>query len=222
MTASLLAQNGMNKRYFFLFQGMILIIPFIYWLILDIRKNEKFEKLSEFFALLSSVLCSLTFFAIFLLNYYGYVYRDNPISQLNYKVESGIYKGLYTTEGKGKGLEELEKTIRLETNHSEKILFMDNAPMAYLMTDATHCAPSTWEIQSYSYGFKDDKLLRKYFERTGCTPDKIIYIFTGRDKVLSIDSENYKFNDYVNTNYKLTKEIKGYFPIKIYNKIRNN
>ena len=113
----------------------------------------------------------------------------------------------------------MEKTIKSSTNSLDTVLFMDCVPMAYLMTDARHTAPSTWDIQLYTYGFKDDTLLQKYFKTVNRTPDKIIYIFTGRDKVLSIDSKDYKFNDYVNRNYKLTSNINAYYPVKIYEKI---
>ena len=44
-------------------------------------------------------------------------------------------------------------------------------------------------------------------------------IFTGRDKILSIDSEDYKFNNYVNTHYKLTSSVDAYYPIKVYERI---
>ena len=112
----------------------------------------------------------------------------------------------------------MEKTIKSSTNSLDTVLFMDCVPMAYLMTDARHTAPSTWDIQLYTYGFKDDTLLQKYFKTVNRTPDKIIYIFTGRDKVLSIDSKDYKFNDYVKSNYELVTNITAYYPVKIYHK----
>lgn len=219
ITASFLVFNGMNNRYYFLVQGTVLTIPFIYWAFIDIMENKK---LGQAIAFLNSALCACIFAFIFLLNYYGYMYRDDPMPKLDYKVESGIYKGLYTTKQRGEGIESLEKSIKFITGANEKILFMDTVPMAYLMTDSKHCSPSSWELQQYTYGFKDDTLLRKYFEKTGCTPDKIIYIFTGRDKILSIDSEDYKFNNFVHAHYILTSEFEGYFPMKVYEKISNN
>lgn len=212
---SIFALNGMNNRYYFLMQGTFLTIPFLFWAISNLAQQKLNSKLSFFCPFLVSFILTLGF----LLNYYGYIYREEPIAKLDYKIDYGVYSGLKTTKAKGEGIVALEKILRSETSSFNNILFMDCVPMAYLMTDALHCAPSTWDIQQYSYGFTDDTLLRKYFERTGCTPDKIIYIFTGRDKILSIDSEDYKFNNYVNANYKLTSDIDAYYPVKIYERI---
>ncbi|MDY9920628.1 MAG: hypothetical protein U2P59_02230 [Synergistota bacterium] len=212
--SSYFAFNGMNNRYYFLVQGTLLVIPFIYFAINDLIE-VKIEKVISF---LSSTLIACVFTLGFLMNYYGYLYRDEPIDQLNYKVKYGVYSGLYTTRARGEGILSLEKTIRSVTNSSDNILFMDCVPMAYLMTDAQYTAPSTWDIQLYSYGFTDDILLQKYFKTVNRTPNKIIFIFTGRDKILSIDSQNYKFNDYVKSNYELVSNITAHFPVKIYHK----
>lgn len=215
LSSSFSSIYGIRRNYYFLAQGTLLIIPFVYWAINDLTLLKHRKEASFWGTLLTGCM----FIFIFLLNYYGYMYRDDSLAELDYKVKTGIYKGLYTTKTKGENLETLEKTIRSETNSTEKILFMDNVPMAYLMTDAQHCAPSTWDIQFYSYKFTDDAMLQKYFKATKRTPDKIIYIFTGIDKTLSIDSEDYKFNNYVNANYKLTSSTNGPFPIKIYERI---
>ena len=215
LTTNFLVYNGMNNRYYFLVQGTLLVIPFLFFAINDLIEL----KIKRAVSFLSSSIIACVFTFGFLMNYYGYMYRDEPMNRQNYKVEYGVYSGLYTTRARGEGLVSLEKTIRSATNSFDNILFMDCVPMAYLMTDARYTAPSTWDIQQYTYGFTDDTLLQKYFKIAGRTPDKIIYIFTGRDKVLSIDSKDYKFNDYVNRNYKLTSNINAYYPVKIYEKI---
>ena len=214
LSSSFSSIYGIKRNFYFLVQGTLLTIPFLYWTLSDLALQKTSKNLGFWGALYIASM----FAFVFLLNYYGFIYRDMPIKQLKYKVESGIYKNLYTTKERGEGLELLEKTIKSETNANERILFMDNTPMAYLMTEAQHCAPSTWDIQLYSYKFTEDTLLRKYFVNTGKMPDKIIYIFTGIDKILSIDSENYKFNSFVNNNYELTSNIDGFFPIRIYGK----
>lgn len=212
LSSSALAFDGMNKRYYFLVQGTLLTIPFLFWAISDSAKRKLNNEISFFCSLLVACL----FIYSFLLNYYGYMYRDEPMNQLDYKVKHGIYSGLYTTKSRGEGIISLEKTIRSETNSSEDILFMDSVPMAYLMTEAHHCAPSTWDIQFYMFGLTDGILLQKYFKTVKKTPDKIIYIFTGIDKILSIENEDYKFNNYVNRNYKLVSNTTDYYPVKIY------
>ena len=212
--SSYFAFNGMNNRYYFLVQGTLLIIPLLFYAINDLAE----VKINRTISFLSSSLIACVFTFGFLMNYYGYMYRDDPMGKLDYKIDYGVYSGLKTTRARGEGIVSLEKTIRSSTNSLDTVLFMDCVPMAYLMTDARHTAPSTWDIQLYTYGFKDDTLLQKYFKTVNRTPDKIIYIFTGRDKVLSIDSKDYKFNDYVKSNYELVTNITAYYPVKIYHK----
>lgn len=214
LTTNFLVYNGMNNRYYFLVQGTLLVIPFLFFAINDLIEG----KIKRAVSFLSSSIIACVFTFGFLMNYYGYMYRDEPMNRQNYKVEYGVYSGLYTTRARGEGIVSLEKTIRSSTNSFYTVLFMDCVPMAYLMTDARHTAPSTWDIQLYTYGFTDDTLLQKYFKTVNRTPDKIIYIFTGRDKILSIDSQNYKFNEYVKSNYELVTNITAYYPVKIYHK----
>ena len=214
LIANFLVFNGMNQRFYFLIYGTLLIIPFLTLIFDEIIENSNNK---SFFSSVVMLVCFIFTFG-FLLNYYNYIYREKSIEHLTHKINYGIFSGIYTTEIKGKGLIFLEKTIKDNTNKFENILFMDCVPMAYLMTKAQHCSPTTWDMLSFTYGFTDDTLLQKYFKIAGRTPDKIIYIFTGRDKVLSIDSKDYKFNDYVNRNYKLTSNINAYYPVKIYEK----
>lgn len=215
LIANFFVFNGMNQRYYFLIQGTLLIVPFVYFL-----SEEKISKynIMIYFLILFNVM---TLSSGFLLNYYGYIYREEPLKYLSYKINYGIFFGIHTTSTKGKGIISLEKTIKNNTSKYNNILFMDCVPMAYLMTNARHCSPTTWDMLSYTYGTTDDFLLQKYFKTVGRTPDKIIYIFTGRDKILSIDSKDYKFSHFVNKNYKLTANINTYYPVKIYEKTKD-
>lgn len=150
-------------------------------------------------------------------NLYGYVYREAPLKEMNYKISSGVYKGLYTTQERAEGLLEIEDTIRKITDKKDNVLFMEVVPFAYLMTEANACTPSTWDISLYSYGFNYDVQYRSYFTVMNCIPDKIIYIDTGRDDHLSIDEPEYRFNEFVNKNYTLKIRIDdAYYPVRMY------
>lgn len=81
---------------------------------------------------------------------------------------------------------------------------MDTAPVAYLMTDAKICAPSTWGIMQYVFGGNNPEIMYRYFKMMEKIPDSIIYIYWRRD--LSIEDNNFKFNDFVNENYDLSEE----------------
>lgn len=212
--AGTLTYDGIDSRYYFLFPGCLLTLLFSCFAIEEQFKNREMNRIVKWFP---STALAIVITISFLVNYFMYMYRDEPFYKLDYRVKSGVYAGLYTTLERGEALELLETEIRGITSSQEKVLFMDTVPMAYLMTDALHCAPSTWDVTQYSYGFNDDTLLHNYFKVADTNPDKIIYIYTGRDDVLSIDKEGYKFNEYVNSNYELiyNNDVPLYY-IKVY------
>lgn len=143
------------------------------------------------------------------------------VSTLTTQVEKGIYSGVYTSEEKAAVLQELEMHIRSNTSADEYVLFLDCAPMAYLMTDAHFCAPTSWDPVLYTAGNKTDiTMLEEYFAIVDQTPDKIIYIQTEKDRPLSIEQEDYEFSQYVMQNYSLDNEsvIEDMYRVLIYNK----
>ena len=144
-----------------------------------------------------------------------------PLSVITTQIKEGIYTGVYTTEQKAPALQELESYIRLNTNAEEYVLFMDRAPMAYLMTDANACSPTSWDPVLYTEGYEGGPaMLWDYFAVADQTPDKIIYIQTEKDRPLSIEQEDYEFSQYVMQNYSLDNEsvIEDMYRVLIYNK----
>ena len=113
------------------------------------------------------------------------MHRDADFWVLDYKMPTGIYQDLYTTRERGEALIDLETELNSIVDPDERVLFMDLVPMGYLMTNAIPCTPSAWDQIQYSYGFTNDDILRSYFRVTGFIPDKILYVFTGRDEELS-------------------------------------
>ena len=93
----------------------------------------------------------------------------------------------------------------MQRHNQPDVLFMDLAPEAYLMTNAKHCAPSTWDMTLYAYGFNDDFLLQSYFDVSKQQPTKIIYVeMATYDETPSIEIDEYNFTKYVKANYHLT------------------
>lgn len=218
ITTAIFVWNGINSRYYALFAGALLSIPFSTFALDDIKISSIIEIKSKH---ILSIFLALMFTISFGINHYMYIYRDNPINELRYRINSGIYAGMYTTRERGMAIEVLESKLKELTKENETVLFMETVPMAYLMSKAVPCTPSTWDITLYSYGFNDDTLYQKYFDITDNVPDKIIYIYTGRDEVLSIDKEAYRFNDFVNKHYTLIYESdEPLYYIKVYG--RNN
>ena len=147
--------------------------------------------------------------AAMVMNTYQYVYRDSEIGKLNYKVESGVYKGLYTTEERGRDVMELEAFLNQSVEETEYYAFRDNVPAGYLMMHkGIMCDRSTWDCLQYTYGKTAQANLYAYYQRRGIIPNKIIYVDFGRDKQLSIDTEGFPYNAFVKAYYGMTGETK--------------
>lgn len=205
--------GGIDTRYYMLCAGSLLTILF-----LSLAQEETYKDTSnKVLQYIPKLVVSALFSVVFIINYYGYVYREMPLYHLTYKINNGVYRGLYTFPQRGRGLIALEDKMRELIVKKDTVMFRDNVPMAWLMCDAKFCTSSAWDLQSYSYGYMEDTLLQKYFRVTKTTPNKIFYIFTGRDKILSIDNPNYQFNKFVKANYQLAyRDDTAYFPVRMY------
>lgn len=144
---------------------------------------------------------------------YVSVYRDSPIKALTYRVPEGVYKGIYTTEQRGRDLMELEKYIAANTGPDEKIQFRDNTPAAYLMhTQGGISDVRTWDCMQFTYrnmfNTNNPQIMYRYYKRTNSIPDKIIYVDFGRDAILSIEDPKWKYNKFVNAYYDKQSEVR--------------
>lgn len=167
-------------------------------------------------ALLLCLTASLAAFSITL--QYAYVYRDEPILTLTHRVESGVYKGIYTTLERAEALQTLEAQIRQRTSPEETVLFADLMPTAYLMTDARYCTPTSWDPCHYRYGYQDDILYQSYFEKMGYIPDKIFFIQSEK-LPLSIDDPENEFAAWVREHYTLAETVgEGRFSFRLFTK----
>ncbi len=199
-------------RSLLLANGALLFIIISYYAIYEYA-GSIFPK-SGIYSLLSLSIC-----ALMLLNIYCYIYRDGEFVNLDTKVESGAYKGIYTTSERVAALEEIELIIRQYTRRDDYLLAMECVPFVYLMSDSHPCAPSSWDQSMYYHGFNEDALYRHYFEMVGREPTKIIYVLSEIHNRISIDDESYKFNEFVEDNYDLLYENRNIrYPIVIYTK----
>lgn len=134
------------------------------------------------------------------------VYRDEPIKNLDRQIETGIWKGCYTTQDRAEEVIWIEKIIREYTEKEDKVLFLDWSSFGYLMSDGIAFAPSALDNMEYSRKINNPEIMYAYFKMKGSIPDKIIYIFWGRDEFASIEDEEWKFNDFVNNYYSCSQE----------------
>ncbi|MBD5549685.1 MAG: hypothetical protein HDQ96_00675 [Lachnospiraceae bacterium] len=197
--------SGPTERMYFVFASFLGLIPPLYNNISYLKKG----------VLMLLVLC-LTAGQLIINSLY--VYRDAPMDELVYAVKEGIFKGIYTTEQNAEDIVELETFIHENTSKEEWIKFMDNVPVGYLFSDGRMCDIRTWDDMNYTYNKNNPTKMYKYFINRETIPDKLIYVDYGRDEQLSIEDENWKFNEFVWNFYEFNKEfdLNETFRVKIY------
>lgn len=202
--------GGVQDRFYIFYPTGILAIYYTYKYLLSIGKENEAKIKSLFMAALYVVF--LTVFS------FSYFYREVGIEYQTTKVAKGVYKGIYTSDEQANAIIHMEEYIKEHTLPTDRVLFMEVVPFAYLMSDSDFCTPSTWDIMLYSYGFNDDTIMHEYFRAVGQYPNKIMYIDTGRDERLSIDVQSYKFTEFVKRNYKCTDKavIDSKFKVQLY------
>jgi len=201
-TSSTMNIYGFGSREYWLIVPCVLAIISIYFIlreIADFRKNAKFI---FYFCIL--LLCLVQ---IKCTN--EYVYRDGEIRALNTHVDQGIWKGCYTTENRAQQILEMEGFIRERTSENDKVLFQDWASFAYMMNDGQAFTPSALDPCSYTYGVNNPEILYDYFYMKNSVPNKIFYVDYGRDDCLSIEDEEWKFNDFVKSYYNESSAYNG-------------
>ena len=203
-----LLSNGASIKRFV--NAYTLLIPILYVLL----KNKL-----ELIRIMATIMAG-----IIIISYgytgFNYVYRDDSFHNLTTKVESGVYKGNYTTPTRAQDLPELEEYLNRIIKENETYAFRDNVPSAYLMVHTGKiCEISTWDILQHSYHRNSPAVLFDYYRRRDMIPDKIIYIDYGRDENLSIVEDGYRYNDWVNAYYDLVEDIElneTYFHVMVY------
>ncbi len=139
---------------------------------------------------------------------YRFCFHDGNLSQLDSRVESGVYKGVFTTAARAHDLPETEEYLNKLIAGGETYAFRDNVPGGYLMARrGVMCDRATWDRMQYSYGVNAPDNLYAYYQRKGKIPQKYIYVDFGIDELLSIEKDGYLFNEFVNSYYKKTADF---------------
>ena len=155
-----------------------------------------------------AILCAAACIYLQVNTLYKVPYRDAEFQELTTRVETGVYKGIFTTQQRAKDLPELENYLNERITEDDFYAFRDNVPCAYLMTHrGTVCESSSWDVMQYTYHRNAPKLLYSYYQRRDNIPDLIIYIDYGRDAALSIETDWYRYNEWVDTYYDKTEDV---------------
>lgn len=105
------------------------------------------------------------------------IYRDEPYHFLSEKVETGIYKGIYTTEGRKKHIEDLEKVLEQVEDKGETVLVLYHSCYAYMMLDMIPKTPSSWGCIDYEiYKYDNQNFFLDYLSKKDNVPENILVI----------------------------------------------
>lgn len=140
-TVGLTALGGGAKSTFGVYTGSICTIIIIAIIIQEIISELKLAKLKK------SILSSLCLISIILTNFmlfYNTGFEGRSVSDSTYKVENGIFKGLYTNETDSFYIE-LEELVNKYVNDNDKtIFFTDSLQCGYLFTDLVPAEAHIW------------------------------------------------------------------------------
>lgn len=112
----------------------------------------------------------LMFAVLFTIRFFD-IYRDGSLSQLNYRVSSGIMKGLYTEEHRGNAYEQMVELLQAETTEENVIAVLGCNPWVYTETSASCGAYTIWEFSD------GETMLEQYYEKLPeRVPDVIVIV----------------------------------------------
>lgn len=170
-------------------------------------KNLKDKK--SYFLIIS--LISVTLLAY----NYKYVYRDSDIRELDYKVEYGIYKGLYTTKNRKEAVERIQKLVKDTIPEGATVCTATRMPYIYLMCKGKVFAPYAWEAQYLNRGFTSAEPLLNWFSSHGDLPQ---YIVCSTNEIEDFfENKKYEINVLILEQYRLIiKDNSTDIPIYIY------
>lgn len=217
LTVAVASHSPANYRYYALQMGAVTTVLFLSDLIHDLfpRESFRFSWMYRPVSILPLCIAGL-FSASMITNLYTNTYREEPIPQQTFKMESGVFAGCYTTPDRGERITALEQQLRQLLSAEDTVLFSELMPMAYLMTDAQPLTPTGWDPNMYRYGFQDNHLLGQWYAARGQYPDKIIFV-NSEGKTSAVDDPENEFGAFVRENYEETARFgEGLFSMRVY------
>jgi len=98
-------------------------------------------------------------------------YAEAPVPQLTARVQTGPYRGLFTTPQRRALVQELAADIGAWATREDKILFLQLSPGGYLLSAAQPAGPSVWLADAQT-----NPAVRAWYEKTGRTPTVVVDI----------------------------------------------
>ena len=110
---------------------------------------------------------TLLFFRIFA------VHRDAPLRKLDFRMENGPAKGIYTTEASAAAYEEITNALLKYAPANGDLLVSSHLPFGYLITDLRPAAQSVWNSPY------NDRLALWYERNPDRSQDVILTVASG-------------------------------------------
>jgi hypothetical protein len=151
-----------------LFQGALVSLVFLCLALGDIWRNRQHARQVLQVAVLASPVFVLLFFQ------YSLPYRDAPMTKLTAHVTAGAYAGLYTTTDNRNYLRIVEKDLKNVEPSEKTILFFNDFPAGYLLSDLTPMTDWAWISPMERYPNVDRNMTVEYFEKHKSYPDLIV------------------------------------------------
>lgn len=198
------AYYGIGDRAYLLLPGIIMITL----LCAEDEQNGRKAYSLLFSAVLSFALtCSL----------FGYTYRDANVWNCPARVESGIYKGIFTTYENSEYLTRLETYIKEITSSTDEVFIQQSFPALYLMSEGRMLAPTSWSSLVFAdVPYTGDDYIRKYFEFVKREPDIILYHYNNFGPKVQIEDNAYPFCDFINESYEKAKGNEAFPLLELY------
>lgn len=110
--------------------------------------------------------------AIFIAYAQGAVYAEVSPTGLTTRIDSGPFRGLYTTEFRKKFIEDLASTLTRFDERDRSILFFYDFPAGYLFTQMTPASNSAWQLAAAGHaGAGCSRALESYYQDQSKHPE---------------------------------------------------
>jgi len=149
--------------------SLVLLASVLSWRNADASQHRRSDTIRGS-VVIGLVLC------VFLVNQFVGLYRDDPLENLTVDIREGPYKGIFTTKGRDMFLTALSSDIRAIAKQDDKILFFDDFPAGYLMSNLRPATPTVWLNPTSAYPTVDRTINEKYYARRGVQPNLVVML----------------------------------------------
>lgn len=162
--------EGMINSVLGLFPASLVTVYFL--MLHDSNGPSSEDILTADFLLIIPIIVALT------LQYFNYsfTYEDAPSSQLNTKILSGPFAGIYTLQETQNFSNQLESDIAQLSEANQRILFFDDFPAGYLFTNMKPASNSVWLFSKELFSGVDRNATLNYYRSEKIWPGLIVKI----------------------------------------------